>query len=249
MDKEQFEKTIQLVRKTSPKRKFKQSFDLIINLKDVNLKDTSNQIDSFIALHHSKGKKTKICALVGPELSAQAKEACDFSVEQQDFIKYEKEKKLTKKLAKEYDFFIAQANIMPDVAKCFGRVLGPKGKMPNPKAGCVVPPNANLKQLYERLKNMVRIVAKTSPSIKVMVGNEEMKDEEVLDNIMTVFKQVLVLLPSEKNNVKNIFLKLTMGKALKVGSEMPAAESEKDEKQQKPKAEKKQKEQKEDSEQ
>jgi len=218
MNKEQFKQAIGIVKKNSPKRKFTQSLDLVINLKDINLKDNANHVDVFIPLHYSKGRKTKVCALVGPELIAQAKEVCDFAVSNLDFPKYQKDKKLTKKLAQDYDFFIAQANLMADVAKSFGRVFGPKGKMPNPKAGCVVPPNANLKQLYDKLQTTVRVVAKTSPSIQVIVGNEEMKEEEVLDNIITVFNQVVHHLPAEKNNIRNIFLKLTMGTSVKVGA-------------------------------
>ena len=236
MNKEQFKEAIGTVKKNSAKRKFTQSFDLVINLKDINLKDDAQQIDIFIPLHYSKGKKTKICALVGPELSKQAKDVCDFVVAHDEFPKYAKDKKLTKKLAKDYDFFIAQANLMADVAKSFGRVFGPKGKMPNPKAGCVVPPNANLKQIYDRLQNTVRVAAKTAPSIQVIVGNEEMKDEEVLDNIMTVFNQVIHHLPAEKNNIKAIFLKLTMGTSVKVGAK---EEEIKPEEEKKPKAEEK----------
>lgn len=226
MNKEQFKETIERVKKNSPKRNFKQSYDLIINLKDINLKDPTQQVDIFLPLHYSKGKKTKVCALVGPELSAQAKEVCDFVVEHDDFPKYAKDKKLIKKLANGYDFFIAQANLMAEVAKTFGRVFGPKGKMPNPKAGCVVPPTANLKPLYERLQTTVRISAKTTPSIQVIVGNEEMKEEEVLDNIITVFNQVIHHLPGEKNNVRNIYLKLTMGQAMKVGEKEEDAKKE-----------------------
>ena len=248
MNKDQFKEAIGKVRKNSPKRKFTQGFDLVINLKDINLKDPVQQVDFFLNLHYSKGRKSKICALVGPELAKQAKDVCDFFVHQDDFEKYGRDKKLTKKLANDYDFFVAQANIMPDVAKTFGRVFGPKGKMPNPKAGCVVPPSANLKPLYERLQNMVRLAAKTAPTIQVLVGNEGMKDEEVLDNIMTVFKQVIHHLPAEKNNIRNMYLKLTMGKSVKVGEkedeeapakEKPAEEAEKEEV--KPKEEKKKK--------
>lgn len=226
MNKEQFKQAIEIVKKNSPKRKFTQSFDLIINLRDINLKDPSQQLDLFVPLHYSKGKKTKVCALVGPELAKQAKEVCDFLVKQDEFVKYLKDKKLTKKLANDYDFFIAQANLMADVAKSFGRVFGPKGKMPNPKAGCVVPPTANLQPVYDKLQNMVRIVAKTAPSVQVIVGNEEMKPEEVLDNIMTVFNQVVHHLPGEKNNIRNVYLKLTMGQCIKVGAKEEEAKPE-----------------------
>jgi len=237
MDKEQFKQAIETVKKNSPKRKFTQSFDLVINLKDLNLKDPAQQVDIFIPLHYSKGRKTKICALVGPELETAAKDACDFVVKQNEFGKYAKDKKLVKKLANDYDFFIAQADLMADVAKSFGRVFGPKGKMPNPKAGCVVPPNANIKQVYERLQNTVRIVAKTSPSIQVIVGNEEMKEEEVLDNIMTVYNQVIHHLPAEKNNIKAILLKLTMGTSVKVGAKEEVVEKKEDDSKEEKKAE------------
>ena len=103
-------------------------------------------MDTFITLPHTKGKKAKVCALIGPELEQQAKQVCDSVVLSDSFDRF-KDKKDIKKLADSFDFFIAQANIMPKIATAFGRVFGPRGKMPNPKAGCVVPPNANLKPL------------------------------------------------------------------------------------------------------
>ena len=218
MEKKEAQEALEYLKKNSQKRKFNQSYDLIINLKDLNLKQPEQHVDIFVPLHYSKGKKAKICALVGPELKDQAKEVCDFAVTASDFPKYEANKKLAKKLAGDYDFFIAQATIMPQIAKSFGRVFGPRGKMPNPKAGCVVAPNANLKPVYEKLQKTIRLVAKVQPSIKCQVGSEEMKDEEVLDNIMNVYNQVIHHLPNEKNNIKNVLLKMTMSKPFRVGA-------------------------------
>jgi large subunit ribosomal protein L1 len=229
MNKETFAKAVDIAKKASPKRKFKQTYDLIINLKDVNLKKPEEQVNLWVALPHSKGKKTKIACLVGPELMEQAKTACDFTVLHDDFPKYTARKDI-RRLARGYDYFVAQANIMPDVAKTFGRVFGPKGKMPNPKAGCVVPPNANLKALTEKLSKTIQLVAKTQPTIKCAVGIDEMPDEQVVDNIMTVFTSVTRALPQERNNVKNILLKLTMGPPVKIterGVEGPTKPEEK----------------------
>ena len=109
-------KTIQninKVRETSQKRNFSQTFDLIINLKDLNLKKVEEQVESFANLHYNKGRKVKVCALVGPELATNAKENCDFIISQEEFDKYAKDKKLTKNLVKDYEFFVAQASIMP----------------------------------------------------------------------------------------------------------------------------------------
>jgi large subunit ribosomal protein L1 len=230
MDKDQFEATLKQVRKISPKRKFSQSVDLIINLKGINLKKPEEQIDLFVTLHYPRGKKVKVCALVGPELAEQAKKVCDHTIRASDFDKIGADKKALRKLSNTYDYFIAQANIMPQVAKAFGRVFGPKGKMPNPKAGCVVPPSANLQPLYDKLQKTVRAVAKTQPCIQCLVGNESMKDEEIIDSILTVFNQVVHHLPAEKNNIKNVFMKLTMGKCVKVKKDhSPAEEKPKEE--------------------
>ena len=100
-----------------------------------------------------------------------------------EFDKYAKDKKLTKKLAGEYDFFVAQATIMPKVAASFGGIFGPKGKMPNPKAGCVVPPNANLKVVHDKLKNTVKISGKKAPLIQTVVGDEKSDDAALIENI------------------------------------------------------------------
>ncbi|MFQ5475250.1 MAG: 50S ribosomal protein L1 [Candidatus Nanoarchaeia archaeon] len=216
MDKKTLQKALKDLKESSPKRNFSQSYDLIINLKDLNLKSADNQVDTFVALHYPTGKKRKICALVGPELKEEAQTVCDASITAEDFDKYVKDKKLTKKLAEEYDFFIAQANVMPKVAGAFGKVFGPKQKMPNPKAGCVVPPKTNLAPLYDRLQKTVRAVAKTSLSIKIRVGTESQKEEEVIDNIMTFFQSVVHTLPKEEHNLRSVYLKLTMSKPVKL---------------------------------
>lgn len=214
MENKEILAAIKAAKENSKKRNFKQSFDLIINLKNVDVKKADQQLDFFIPLHFSRGKKAKVCALVGPELETEAKNVCDTVILLDDFGKYAKDKKLVKKLAKEHYFFIAQANIMPQVATTFGRVLGPRGKMPNPKAGCIVAPKTNLKPLYERLQKTVKITAKTEPIVQCIVGNEDIPDEEVMDNAVNVYNQVIHHLPQEKNNVGSVYLKLTMGKPI-----------------------------------
>jgi len=218
MDKAQALHTLKKIKENSQKRNFTQSVDLIINLRDIDIKKAEQAVNFYVTLHYSKGKKAKICTLVGPELLTQAKEVCDLAISIDDFPKYQ-EKKQAKKLATSYDFFIAQATIMPKVAQAFGRVFGPKGKMPNPKAGCVVPPNANLKPLQEKLQKTVKLQTRNDPTIQTIIGNESMKDEEVIDNIMTAYDALIHHLPNGKNNIKNSLLKLTMGKSFEIGRE------------------------------
>ena len=212
MEKDRIVKALEELQKEK-KRNFSQSYDIIITLRDLDIK--TKPIESFVLMPHSRGKKVKICAFVGQELAEQAEKNCDLVVREKNFDEY-KDKKKTKKLAREYDYFIAQVTLMPQVAAVFGRSLGPKGKMPNPKAGCVVTPNANLAVLKERLQKMVQIKAKNAPMIQCIVGNESMKQEETVENVLTLLTQVAKSLPSEEQNIHTVYLKKTMSKVVKI---------------------------------
>ncbi|MFH1650174.1 MAG: 50S ribosomal protein L1 [Candidatus Woesearchaeota archaeon] len=213
MDKKQIEEALKKA-KEGQERKFKQSIDLIVNLKDLNLKNPEEQVEFFVNMQHSNGKKHKVCCLSGPELLAEAKAHCDTVLEQHDFEKLDK--KQIKKLSQEHDWFIAQANIMPKVATTFGRVLGPRGKMPNPKAGCVVPPKAALGPLTERLQNTLKVSAKKAPTIMLKAGHEGQDEKEIVDNILLLYDQIVHHLPNEANNIRSVLLKTTMGAPVKL---------------------------------
>ena len=219
MEKEELQAALAKAKDISDKRNFKQSFDLIMNLKGLDPKKPEHQVDLFITLPHSRGKKIKVCALVGAELNEQAKGIFDSVILSDNFGIY-KDKKEIKKLANSCDFFIAQANIMPKVATTFGKVFGPRGKMPNPKSGGVVPPNANLKPLYEKLQRTVRVTTKSAPLIQCGIGVEDMNISEITDNAFAVYNAVLRALPNEKYNIKDIYIKLTMGKPVKIGEKI-----------------------------
>jgi len=216
MDKNSVKEAIKQLAETSKKRKFKQSFDLIINLKGLDLKKPEQQIELFVPLHYSNGKKIKICAFVDAELKEDSQKTCDYTITPDDFPQYQKDKKLIKKLAEECAFFIAQATIMPKVAQVFGKTLGSRGKMPNPKAGCVVPPKTALKPLYDRLQKTVVAKAKIQPIIKCVVGIEGQNEDEIADNVMTIYNTLIHKLPNEEDNIKNRLMKLTMSKPIGV---------------------------------
>lgn len=214
MDKKQVLEALKKAREAK-ERKFSQSIDLIVNLRGLDLKKAEHQVDFFTNLQFPT-KKARICALVAPEMKAAAQQACDTVVVQDDFPLYAKDKKMVKRLTKQHDFFIAQANLMAQIATAFGKVLGPKGKMPNPKAGCVFPPNASLRSVVEKLQHTIRISAKTTPVIHCLVGKEDMSDEEVATNITSIYDQIIHHLPSEEQNIKSVFIKLTMGKPVRL---------------------------------
>jgi large subunit ribosomal protein L1 len=218
MDKKQILEAIKQVKESSPKRNFKQTFDLIIVLTGLDMKKPDSQVNSFVNLHHSTGKKVSVCALVGPELKQQAKDVCDESISDEEFVKY-KDKRLAKQLAEKHDFFIAQATIMPKIATAFGKVFGPKGKMPNPKAGCVVPPNANLKPLYDRLQKVVKVQTRNNqPLIQCGVGIEGQDENEISDNILDIYNNVTHTLPNGEHKIRDVKVKLTMGSCVTIGA-------------------------------
>jgi len=212
MNKEQVKKALEEL-KSQPKKKFTQSYDLIINLKNLDMKQVN--IDFFSTLHFPKGKNIKIAAFADQLLKEQADQHCDFVIEEKDFGNY-KDKKAVKKLADSYDYFIAQANLMPKVAANFGKILGIKGKMPNPKLGCVVPPNANLEALVKKLRLTVRMSAKKALNFQCIIGKEDQPEEQVIDNIITAYSSAVKQLPNELQNVKNVTLKLTMSKPVRI---------------------------------
>ncbi|MBU0666383.1 MAG: hypothetical protein ABIC91_00475 [Nanoarchaeota archaeon] len=215
MDKQSFTKALALLKKESKKRNFTQTIDLIITLKDLNLKNPDDQVDFFVTVHNTIGKPQKVCALVGPDLFDEAKKVCDEAIPQNKFEDY-KDKKKAKSLAKKYEYFIAQGSLMKDIAAVFGRTFGPRGKMPNPKVGAVIVAKPQIKPLYERLQKTVRLSAKKEPVIHVTIGKEDMKEEEITDNAIYIFDQLIHHLPKENNNVKGVFIKFTMSKPVKV---------------------------------
>jgi len=214
MDKAKLKEAIKKLKTDSKQRKFTQSLEVIFSLQHLDLKKTEQQIEFFANIPHSRGKPAKICALVGPELKEEATKVCDKFITQDEFANYDKKK--AKALANEFDYFIAQANIMAKIATAFGKVFGPRGKMPNPKAGCVVPPKTSLKQLYEKLQKTVKVSAKTQMHVQCRVGSQESSDEELIDNIQSLHNQLTNHLPNHEQNIKATYVKLTMSKPIKV---------------------------------
>ncbi len=211
MDKEEVLSAISEIRKISKKRNFKQNFDLIINLKGLNLKKSEENINIFVNLHYGIGKKLKVCGFVDQQLASKAKEVFDSVVLDEDFDKYSRDKKLIKGLVNGSDVFVAQANLMGKVATAFGKTLGPRGKMPNPKVGGVITPATNLKVLYDKFQKTIHLQTKNELILKCGIGNEDMKDEEIVDNIITVYNSLMPVLPQEKANIRSVLLKMTMG--------------------------------------
>ena len=188
------------------KRKFDQVIDLIVNLRGVDLK--KDNISAIITIPN-KVKDKSVCGFL------TKKSELVKTITHPEFIGY-KDKKMLKNLVKNYDFFIAAAPLMPSVATTFGKVLGPAGKMPSPQLGILMVENdAKIQAEIDKISKSIKVRAKEA-SIKVSVGKESMKDEEISANIEAVYNGIVNALPTKKENVKNVMIKLTMSKPLKI---------------------------------
>jgi len=203
--KQEIEKALAELRKTE-KKKFTQTVDLIINLQKFDVK--KNSLNLFVSVPYNI-KEKKVCAFL--EIKNKNVE----TIIKSEFAKYN-DKKEIKKLVKRYDFFIAQASLMPSVATTFGKVLGPSGKMPSPQLGILM--NADdkaLNEVIQKINHSIRVRTKEA-SIKIPIAKESMKDDEIVENILTVYNTVMKNLPKNKENIKNIEIKFTMTKPQKI---------------------------------
>ncbi|MCD6403130.1 MAG: 50S ribosomal protein L1 [Candidatus Aenigmarchaeota archaeon] len=196
---------VKKAREQAKKRNFTQTFDLIVNTKGIDLKKPENRFEDVVFLPEGRGKEAKI-AIFSDEVKGI--EGCDI-IKSSQIEAIGRNKREARKLANSYDFFFADPKLMPVVGRHLGQILGPRGKMPKPLVG-------DVKKLVSSYKNAVRIVLKKNPVIQTIVGTEDMKDESVAKNVKFVLDAIMKKLPQGKNNVRSVYLKLTMGKPVKV---------------------------------
>jgi|TARA_B100001964_G_C14228124_1_gene598687 large subunit ribosomal protein L1 len=187
------------------KRKFDQTVDLIINLKNFDVRKEA--LNTFVGVPNGREKKLAAFFTKRSDLIETITEA--------DFVKY-KDMNSMKKLAKKYDGFIAVAPMMGKIATKFGRVFGPIGKMPSPQAGIIPKEDeAMVKMMIEKMKKSVRVRNKEM-SIKLPIGKESMSDDALAENVAAVIKGVEKVLPRGRDNVKDVMVKFTMTKAIRI---------------------------------
>ncbi|MBI2630151.1 hypothetical protein HYW76_03540 [Candidatus Pacearchaeota archaeon] len=192
--------------RANEKRKFPQTVDLIINLKNFDIKRES--VNLFLNLPH-KIKEIKVAAFL------DKKSGIIDSITKPEFERY-KDKRVIKKLVKNYDFFMASASLMPAIASAFGRYLGSAGKMPSPQLGIIKEElDSEIKKVVEKMEKTIKVKSK-EPSLKFAIGNENMRDEDIAENIILAYNTILNSLSKKKENIKSIMLKFTMTKPIKL---------------------------------
>jgi large subunit ribosomal protein L1 len=207
---EEFLNEIKEAKEKAKERKFSQTWDLIINLKNMDMRKPENKLNLEFPLPEGRGKESKFIFIVDT-LFSEAKKSGGLVIAKGDLEKLGRDKKKLKCYADEYDWWFCEAPLMPLVGKTLGLVLGPRGKMPRP-----IPPKGSVQPFVEMSKKMIRIKTKDSPVIHIAVGTEEMKDEQVMKNVMGVMNFVKEKLPKGSNNIKGAFIKLTMGPTVRL---------------------------------
>ena len=150
--------------------------------------------------------------LIVGEMALKAKKAgADLVLERGEVEALANNKKKQKKIAETYNFFIAEAPLMPIVGRVLGSTLGPRGRMPTP-----LHPTSNVGDYIERHRKMVLARLRGQPVIQCAVGNEISPDEQIAENVKTTLRSIERKLKRGDKNIRSVYLKTTMGSPAKV---------------------------------
>ncbi|MGB9816881.1 MAG: 50S ribosomal protein L1 [Desulfurococcaceae archaeon] len=186
-------------------RRFKQSVELIIVLKDVDIKSQQLKIREVVHLPRGRGKEAKVCVVCDPDVAESAKEAGAHRVILSSELR-ELNKKQAKKIASECDWILVKPDLMGTVGKVLGPALGPRGKIPVP-----MPSGSAVKALITRYKNTVLVRIKDQPIIMTTIGSEDMNPEDLAENAVAVLSAIEGKLPARFANIGKLIFKATMG--------------------------------------
>jgi len=212
LDNKTLSEVIKQAKSKAGEKKFNQTIDLILDIIEIDMKSPEGRIQEVVELPHDTGKPNKICVIASGEFALKAKNAnADYVLDRVDLESLNGKKKELRKIANTHDIFISEAPLMPLVGKILGPVLGPRGKMPIP-----VPPNADIGALINKHRKTVVVRMRNQPIIQVPVGSQQMTDEDIAENIMTVLRVLDGKLKRGLKNVKYVFVKTSMGEPVKI---------------------------------
>lgn len=205
--------TIEAVGKVleSRNRKFLESVEMAVNLKDVDLSNPKNRINEEVLLPKGRGRGVKVGVFGSGEFATKAKSEADIVISPEELETLAGDKAQARKLVNTYDFFLAEAPLMVTIGKKLGTALGPKGKMPRP-----LPPQADPGPVVQTMRNTVRIRSKDRRTFHVAVGSREMSAEDISANIEAVLKRIESKLERGTANIASVYLKTTMGPAVRL---------------------------------
>ncbi|MEF8781076.1 MAG: 50S ribosomal protein L1 [Haloferacaceae archaeon] len=195
----------------APPRQFRETVDLAINLRDLDLNDPSNRVDESVVLPAGTGQDTVIVVFAEGETAVRAREVADEVLDSDDLEELGDDDDAAKDLADDTDFFVAEANLMQDIGRYLGTVLGPRGKMPTP-----LQPDDDVVETVNRMKNTVQLRSRDRRTFHTRVGAEDMSAEEIADNIDVIIRRLEADLEKGPLNIDSVYVKTTMGPAVEV---------------------------------
>ncbi|WP_448588195.1 50S ribosomal protein L1 [Thermocrinis sp.] len=205
------EEAVQLLKKMHAEcgPKFDQTVELAMKL-GVDPKYADQMVRGSVVLPNGLGRELKVLVLAEGEMQRIAKESGADYVGGEDLIN-----KILKESWVDYDVVIAVPDIMPKVAK-LGKILGPRGLMPNPKTGTVT---TNVKQAIEEAKKgRVEFKVDKTGNVHMPVGKVSFEDSKLIENIYAAIDAVVKAKPSGAKGqyVRSITLSGTMSPGVKV---------------------------------
>ncbi|HLG37175.1 MAG TPA: 50S ribosomal protein L1 [Nitrososphaera sp.] len=202
---------VKKARESSTKRKFTQSAELTLVLKDIDVKKGFN-LNEVVALPHKPSKEPTICVIATGDMGSKVRKAgVDRVMEPQELDRLGTNKREARKVVRSYDFFLSDTAQMATVGRSLGQFLGPKGKMPTP-----LPYGAPVEAIANRFRSSVRVKAKSQLNLSAKIGDEKMDDSQLAENANAVISAVEKKLPQGDKNIKNAMVKFTMGKNAKL---------------------------------
>ena len=202
------EEAVKLVKETS-NSKFDGTVEVAMNL-NLDTKKNDQQLRGAVVLPHGTGKSKTILVLAKGDQAKAAKEAGAEFVGDMDMIE-----KIEKEQWFDYDVIIATPEMMPMLGK-IGKLLGPKGLMPNPKTGTVTVDTA--KAVEETKKGKVNYRTDSFGNVHAAIGKASFEDAKLVENLDAFVEAIMKVKPStvKGNYVKNISITSTMGPGVKL---------------------------------
>ena len=194
--------------KDFPKLKFDSSIDLAVNL-GVDPKKADQNIRGVVTLPNGTGKDVKVLALVTPDKEDEAKNAGADLVGLDEYIKKIKDGWT------EVDVIITMPSIMGKLGP-LGRILGPRGLMPNPKTGTVT---MNIGKAIEDVKaGKIDFKVDKNGVIHVSIGKVSFDAKKILENALEVINHIVKIKPSSSKGLylKSISMSSTMSPGIKI---------------------------------
>ncbi len=197
----------------APERNFRETVDLAVNLRDLDLNEPSNRVDESVVLPEGTGQETRIVVFAEGETALRAEDVADDVLDGDDLDDLGDDDDEAKDLADATDFFIAEASMMQDIGRELGTVLGPRGKMPEP-----LQPDDDVVETVERMKNTVQLRSGDRRTFHTRVGAEDMDPGEIADNVDVILRRLHADLEKGPLNVDSVYVKTTMGPAVEVSA-------------------------------